>query len=111
MATELENSIRSAAEKVAGYVEDVATMTVTTQYVQVGADGDVDFDQAKPAARTIIKLDGDCGAVVPMRAAEAGRLEMDATLFDLHQRNVTTAIEYRARILSALLGVLQSRGG
>lgn len=69
----------------------------------------MDFDQAKPIAQTVISLDGDSAAIVPMLEVEAGRLEMDADLLDLHQRSVTTTIEYRARILSALLGVLQSR--
>jgi hypothetical protein len=29
-------------------------------------------------------------------------------LFELHQRNVTTAIEYRARMLNTLLSALQT---
>jgi hypothetical protein len=45
---------------------------------------------------------------VPLREAEAGRFEVDAALFDLLQRNVTTAIEYRARIIDALLSAFQS---
>lgn len=36
MASELENSIRSAAAKVAAYVADAAVMEVTTSYVVVG---------------------------------------------------------------------------
>ena len=62
-------------------------------------------------ARTIIKLDGDCEAILPMRQTENGGFEVDAGLFDLHERHVTTAIEYRARILNALLAVLQPRRG
>src|SRR3954468_9743680 len=100
MATELENSLRNAAARIAQYVDDVATMTVETRYVQVGAGGDVSFDQAKPIARTTLKLDGDCDAVIPMRGDAAGGFDVDAALFDLHQRNVATAIEYRARILN-----------
>ncbi len=109
MASDLENSIRTAAEKVAKYVSDVATMTVETKYVEIGDSGDVNFAQAKPVARTVIRLDGDSDGVVPMREAETGRMEVDADLMDLHQRNVTTAIDYRARLLDALLSVLRSR--
>jgi len=108
MATELENSIKNAAAKVAQYVADVATMTVETKYVEIGPDGDVDFDQAKPAARTIIRLDGDSETVVPMRETETKEFEVDTLLFDLHQSNVTTAIDYRASMLDALLGTLKS---
>jgi len=108
MATELENSIKNAAAKVSEYVADVATMVVETKYVEIGAGGGVDFDQAKPAARTLIKLDGDSETIVPMRAAETGESEVDTVLFDLHERNVATAIDYRASMLDALLGTLKS---
>ena len=111
MANELELSLRHAAARVARYVEDAATMTVVTEYVQVGPTGDVNFDGAKPVARTTVRLDGDCDAVVPVRAAEGSGFELDATLLELHQRNVATAIEYRARILDALLRTLPAVPG
>lgn len=107
MASDLENSIRSAAEKVAKYVSDVATMTVETKYVEIAGGQDVNFAEAQPVARTVIRLDGDSDSVVPLREAETGRMEVDADLMDLHQRNVATAIEYRARLINALLTVLQ----
>ena len=108
MANGLENAIKSAADKIAHYVQDVAEMKVETLYVRVGADGPTDFSQARPLAQTVVSLDGDSKVILPLREAETGRFEVDAGLFDVHQRNVTTAIEYRARILSALLSVLQS---
>ena len=108
MAAELENSIKAAAAKVAEYVADVATMTVETTYVEIGEDGVANFDQAKPAARTVIKLDGDSQTVVPMRQAATGEYEADTLLFELHQSNVDTAIEYRASMLEALLGTLKA---
>ena len=110
MANELENAIRTAADKIVQYIKDIAEMKVETLYVRVGADGPVDFNQARAVAQTIVSLDGDSKVVVPLREAEGGRFEVDAALFDLHQRNVTTAIEYRARMLSALLSALQSLG-
>ena len=108
MPNEYEIALRNAASSVAKYVQDAATMMVETRYVEVGDAGTVDFDSAKPVARTQIKLDGDSEAIIPMRRNEGGVLEVDATLFDLHQQNVSTAIEYRARILNALLGTLVS---
>ena len=112
MAGEVENALRAAAAKVASYVEDAGTMTVVTQYVGVGTAGDVDFATAKPIARTIVRLDGDSEAIIPVREAEAGggRLEVDASLLDLHERNVAAATEYRARILQALMSALPGRG-
>jgi len=108
MAAELENSIKSAAAKVAQYVADVATMSVETKYVEIGPEGTVDFEHAKPAARTIIRLDGDSETVLPMRESETGEFEVDTLLFDLHESNVTTAIDYRASMLDALLETLKA---
>jgi hypothetical protein len=109
VANDLDSYIRSAAQKIVQYVGDVATLTVQTEYVPLEPDSVANFDQSKPIARTIIRIDGDCNAVVPVVTASGGRLEVDAALFDLHQRNVTTAIEYRARILNALLQAVSSR--
>ena len=109
MANELQNAIKSVADKVAQYVNDAATMTVETRYVPIGAGSGADFGQARPVARTVIKMDGDSDTIIPMRPAKEGQLEADTTLFDLHQRNVNTAIEYRSSILTALLDTLKSR--
>lgn len=109
MANELENALKSTAANVARYVENAATLLVETRFVEIGVDGKPDFDQAHPVARTVIKLDGDSATVVPMQKNEAGVLEVDNDLFNLHQQNVNTAIEYRARILNALLNTLASR--
>ncbi len=115
MATELESTVRTAAEKIGKYIADVATMTVETWYVEIGPEGAADFGKAKPVAQTIIKLDADCKGVIPMRKVESeaeggaktSRLEVDADLLDIHERNVKTATEYRASILNALLGILK----
>jgi hypothetical protein len=111
MAGELESTLRSVATKIAEYVEDAATMTVITQFVSVGAAGEIDFTTAKPVAKTVVRLDGDTEIILPMREAEAGsgRQEIDATLMDLHERNVAAATEYRARILNALIQALPAR--
>jgi hypothetical protein len=107
MASDLENSIRNAAEKVAKYVSDAATMTVETKYVEIGDQGDMAFDTAKPVAKTVIRLDGDSDGIVPMQQGELGGLEVNVDLMNMHQQNVDTAIEYRARLLNALIGILK----
>jgi hypothetical protein len=101
MANELNNAIKTTAETIARYVDNVATMTVETRFVDL--DNAQDFTQSKPVARTEIRLDGDCAAVLPVRKNDAGVPVVDTDLFDLHQRNVATAIEYRARMMDALL--------
>ena len=111
MAGELESALRTAAMKISKYVEDAATMTVITQFVSVGEAGSIDFTTAKPVAKTVVRLDGDSEIILPMREVEAGsgRLEVDAALMDIHERNVAAATEYRARILQALIQTLPSR--
>ncbi|MGD9092397.1 MAG: hypothetical protein PVF74_06095 [Anaerolineales bacterium] len=111
MANEFENALKTIATSVAKYVDDAATMMVETRYVEIGTDENPNFDGASSVAQTIIRLDGDSETVVPMRQGTGGALEVDTSLFELHQENVTTAIEYRARILNALLGTLQSSRG
>ncbi len=106
MANELNNAIKSAAERIAKYVDNVATMTVETRVIDV--DGStVDFAGAKPAARTEIRLDGDCATVLPLRQNAQGVAAVDGDLFELHQRNVATAIEYRTKMMEALLQTLK----
>jgi hypothetical protein len=109
MPNEYEVALRNAAASVAKYVQDAASMLVETRYVELGENGTADFESAKPVARTLIKLDGDSEAVLPVRQNDSGALEVDLTLFELHQQNVATAIDYRARILNALLSTLVSQ--
>jgi hypothetical protein len=107
MPNELEQTLKNIAVQIGEYVKDAATMTVQTDYLVVTADGGAAFDQSKPAALTVVKLDGDSKTVVPVRPKEAGPIEIESAIFDLHQQNVNTAIEYRARILQALLDAVK----
>jgi hypothetical protein len=105
MASEFENALKNVAGQITTYVKDVATLTVETKYAVVGAGG---ADEVHSIARTVIKLDGDSETTVPMRPAGAGQLEVDTALLEVHQRNVDTAIEYRARIMASLLDALRA---
>lgn len=106
MPVDLENSVRSAAETVAAYVKDAAMMKVETKYIEVGGGA----SEARLAASTVIRLDGDSETVLPMRTGASGSLEVDAALLDIHERNVAAAIEYRSKMTTALLNLLQTRG-
>lgn len=107
MTAELDKAIKDTAEKITQYVNDVATMTVETRYTVIGADG---ATEERVAARTVAKLDGDSESLVPVRVNEQGQTEVDLELFEVHQRNVATAIEYRSRVVSALVEALRSLG-
>lgn len=54
-------------------------------------------------ARTIVKLDSGSETIFPMRKNKEGVLEVDLGLFEIHQQHVATAIDYRARLLNALV--------
>lgn len=109
MANELENAIKGAASAVAQYVKDAAILTVETKFIETGREKFGEFDKALPLARTIIRLDGDCETIAPLRKTESGSMEVDSGLLELHQINVNTAIEYRARILNSLLATIVRR--
>ncbi len=108
MATDIDKVIKEAAAKTVRYMYDAATMQVETKYVQMSANGTGDFDTPVLGARTIIKLDGDSETVVPMRQGATGELEVDTALFDIHERNVKAAAEYRTNILESLLAILEA---
>ena len=102
--TEIKEALRSAADTVAKYVRDVGVLHVETQTVEVGNAGEPVL-----AARTVIKLDGDNSSVIPAQKNEAGTLVVDSSLYELHMQNVQAAIDYRARMLDAMLDLLRSR--
>jgi hypothetical protein len=106
MASDLNNALKNATDRIVKYIDNIATLTVETRFVEVqGAQAD--FSDAKPAASTIIRMDGDCSAVVPLRKTETGALEVDNALFEMHQNNVATAIDYRTKMMAALLQTLK----
>jgi hypothetical protein len=106
MASDIEAALREVGNSLAAYVKDAASMTVESRYVHVSLEQDADFEQSKALARTIIRLDGDSEMIFPLRQGDDGYLEADNPLFGLHQQNVATAIEYRARMIDALLSVV-----
>jgi hypothetical protein len=67
-------------------------------------------DDAKIAARTVVKLDGDSQTVLPMNKGEDGALAVDAAVFEMHRQNVRAVIDYRAWMMSSLLSILRPQG-
>lgn len=106
MANELNNAVKSVAEKIVRYVDDMATLTVETRFMDVQSQS-ATFETARAVARTEIRMDGDCTTVLPVQPNTAGQMAVDAEMFEMHQRAVGTAIEYRTKVLNALLGVLR----
>jgi hypothetical protein len=106
MATpELKEALKNVADKIAQYVNDAATMTVETRYVEMGGKP----EDAKMAARTIVKLDGDSESILPMKKGPDGTLVVDTVVNEMHQQNVQAAIDYRAEMLERLLDVLRGQ--
>ncbi len=103
--TEIKEALKNVADTIAKYVDDAATMTVETSYVEMGAK----VENATLAARTVIKLDGDSSNILPMKKGADGGLTVDTTIYDMHQQNVKAASNYRAVILESLLGILRGQ--
>jgi hypothetical protein len=115
MADEIQQTLKEVANRIAQFVDNAATMSVETWYVeveeggiQVDEEGTADFKTgSKPAAQTHVRFDGDSVGVIPMRRGASGDLEVHQELLTLHVQNVRTATEYRAKILSSLVDILR----
>ncbi|MEN9938843.1 MAG: hypothetical protein RLZZ387_5422 [Chloroflexota bacterium] len=130
MANEAETVLREVAGDLIRYIKNASELVVETRYSQVvsnsdaqaapapAASGDSEESESLQRARaesragavTVIQLDGDSVAVVPLRLSSTGDMLLDRDLLEEHQRNVAAATQYRAQILQSLVGLLQSRG-
>src|ERR1043165_8025103 len=99
MPSEIEQTIKNVAEKIGKYIQDAATLTVQTDYLNT--EGAADFAESKAAALPVIKLDGDGKTVVPGRQTDDGPAEIESGIFGLHQQNVTTAIDRKSTRLNS----------
>jgi len=104
-SAELKEALKNVADTIAKYVQDAASMTVETRYIEI--DGKP--EDAKLAARTIVKLDGDSESIIAMKKGADGVLTVDTVVNEMHQQNVQAAIDYRAEMLERLLGILRSQ--
>lgn len=100
--TEIKEALKNVADQIAKYVDDAGTMTVETSYVEMGGKP----EDAKLAARTTIKLDGDSSNILPMKKGADGGLTVDTTVYEMHQQNVQAATSYRAQLLERMLAIL-----
>lgn len=114
MAVDVEATVKVAAEQIRKLIEDAASMTVETWYIESGVDevpvvdGKAEFRKnAHPLAQTEVQFDGDSVAVLPVLKAADGTFEVDQVVRNLHDHNVRTATEYRAGILNAVVGILR----
>ena len=107
MASDLETTVRSAAQNLANALERATELVVETQWVEVGDEGAVGWDDSRPVSRTVITLGGDTTLTIPMTRTEGGALQRDAELLELHMRNVQAAVEYRNGLLAALLSIVR----
>jgi hypothetical protein len=98
---EIKEALKNVADEVAKYIKDAATLTVETQTIEIGH-----ADKPSMAARTVIKLDGDNITILPTVKNEAGKIEIDPVIYELHMQNVQAAIDYRSKIIESVIEVL-----
>jgi hypothetical protein len=122
MAAEIQETLKEVAAQIKKLVENAATITVETWYVDIEKD-EVSIveesaegkktqkaqwrEKAHPIAMTEVQFDGDSVAVVPLRKTEDGAFELDKELLELHERNVKAATDYRTGILNSVVGFLR----
>ena len=107
MAEEWENSVKAAVQKLAEALQDAATLTVNTEYIEAASPGG---SQTAPfKLSTAIHLDADSDSSVPVRRVGGVGLEVDMPLYQIHESNVKAAMEYRMRMLTTLLDALNGQ--
>lgn len=110
MASELEVNIRTALEKLAKALADASEMSIETRYKVIDPGDPDNLENGIRAARTVIALDGDHEAIIPVNQTQSGGIIIDDALLDFHLRNVQAAIDYRSRALNTLVEIGRRRG-
>jgi hypothetical protein len=116
MPREWENTINDAVSKFIGVIGDIAKLEISTMYVVVGENGVANFDEAKPAAKTVIELEGDYLDYIPVRLVKETDQaqavpQIDRDLYRMHQENVEKAMAYRSNLFSTVMAGIKSLMG
>jgi len=104
----LQNAIKNTTEKLAKALEDATELKIETRYIDLSGPNAASDEAGRLLARTVMQLDGDMTVIVPMNRDEAGELQTNKEVFDLHQSNVVTALDYRAKLLNDLIKAMRS---
>ena len=102
-SSEIREALKLAVEQVASYVKDASEMTVETRILELGETA----GEGKPAARSLVKFDGDSSFTVPVRRDANNNLVPDTAIYELHEKNVQATIDYRVRMMEQLLSLLR----
>ncbi len=106
--TNLQSTVKRAANKLAKALENASELKVETRYVLTDVSGEAGSDErGHLLARTIMQADGDTELVIPMERSDDG-LTTNREIFDLHMSNVKTALDYRGTLLESLLKATRS---
>ncbi len=109
MAESWEVSIKNTAQKLADALQDAATLTVQTDYIEAAVGGGA---QTTPVSlTTVIKLDADSLNAVPVTNVAGVGLQVNRDLYEIHAANVQAATDYRMGILHELLDAIKSQLG
>lgn len=98
---EMKEALKGATDSIRKFIDDIGELRVETRVIQVGQK------DSELAASTVIRFDGDNTSVVPAVKTEAGRWEVDAVLYELHVKNLQSAVEYRSKMIESLIGIFR----
>jgi hypothetical protein len=101
---DLPTALRKAAQELARQISEATTLEVVTKWVIAAENGAVDWEAARPVARTRVQLDGDSELIIPM-AKEGDSLVIRQDLLAMHESNVQNARGYREKLYDMILDV------
>jgi hypothetical protein len=102
MPPELEAAINNAASMVAQLVQNLSTLTVTTNAI------DVNGNAPRLLAKSEFKLDGDTSNSIPV-STQDGNITVNREILALHNASVEAAINYRSEALQMLLRLVRGQ--
>lgn len=108
--SDLTTALKNAGQELAKQISDASELKVETKWVMASESGDVDWNTARPVARTIVQLDGDSELIIPM-TKEGDALVIRRDLLLLHEGNVANARAYREKLYDIILSVAREIRG
>ena len=107
MAESWEQSIKDMAKKLADTIRDATELTVITRFKPVSDNAATQAPVVE--VKSEIKLDQDSEHEIPVTRIDANTFAVQREFYDIHKANVDSALEYRAKLIAALVDAVKTR--